>query len=48
MKVNELESAVKALFESKRANLSEEYQAKLDSYAERTTNVKNLMGLHLF
>ena len=45
MKVNELESAVKALFESKRANLSEEYQAKLDSYAERTTNVKNLIAL---
>ena len=45
MKVNELESAVKALFESKRANLSEEYQAKLDSYTERTTNVKNLIVL---
>lgn len=45
MKVNELESAVKALFESKRANLSEEYQAKLNSYAERTTNVKNLIAL---
>ena len=45
MKVNELESAVKALFESKRANLREEYQAKLDSYAERTTNVKNLIAL---
>lgn len=45
MKINELEAAVKTLFESKRSQLSEEYQRKLDGYAERTTNVNHLITL---
>ena len=45
MKINEIESAVKTLFESKRSQLSEEYQKKLDGYAERTTNVNHLIAL---
>lgn len=45
MKINELEAAVKNLFDSKRTGLSEEYQAKLDGYVERTTNVKHLITL---
>lgn len=45
MKINELEAAVKTLFDSKRSQLSEEYQIKLDGYAERTTNVNHLITL---
>lgn len=40
-----LDAAVKSLLETKRAELSEEYQVKLDGYVERTTNVQHLINL---
>ena len=45
MKIEDMNSAVKSLYESQRAKLSEEYKEKLDNYITRTTNVKHIIKL---